>query len=375
MKILIVSGHPHIPQFSGGVESCTHDLAHELQQRGHEVSVLCQLTTDGGLKGLFIRMQRKLSRQSFPADRMLGYPVYRQWFVLPSIATAVREIAPDLAIVQTGHHVRLAQALGALGVPMLFYLHNAEMDDLGGDPRTLTGVQFIANSQYTALRYNGQFGIDSIVIPPLICAERYVSPRKPANVTFINPNVKKGRDIALQVAEQCPEIPFTFVESWPLGPKLLQELRSCLARLPNVTLRRRTEHMKNVYSKAKILLVPSLWEETWGRVVTEAHFNGIPAVASNYGGLPEAVGPGGVLLDPRGPIEPWIAAVKRLWGDEEYYGKTSAAALAYSQRSQISPAGQIDALMAAAALVMSKRSGVENPTNQHGATQSRLSAG
>lgn len=374
MKILIVSGHPHIPQFSGGVESTTHDMALELQRRGHQVSLLCAMTTEGGLKGLFVRIQKKLSRQEFFADRYLGYPVYRQWHVLSSIETAVQKLAPDLAIVQIGHHVSLARELESFRVPLLFYFHNAEMEDLGGDPRTLTRVQFIANSEYTARRYKDRFGIDSIVIPPLIRAERYVSRRRPSNVTFINPNVKKGRDIVLKVAEQCPEIPFVFVESWPLDAKAMQELRARIAGLPNVTLRRRTENMKSVYRKAKIILAPSLWEETWGRVATEAQFSGIPVVASDFGGLPEAVGPGGVLLDPRGPLEPWVAAVRRLWADEAFYREKSTAALAYSKRPQINPAEQVDALLAAASLVMSKSSDVATPTDHHGGARQRLLA-
>ncbi len=65
--------------------------------------------------------------------------------------------------------------------------------------------------------------------------------------------------------------------------------------------------MKQVYRSAKLILMPSMWEEAWGRVATEAQFSGIPVIASNRGGLPESVGPGGVLLDPDGPLEPWVA--------------------------------------------------------------------
>ena len=362
MKILVVSGNPHMPQFSGGVESTTHELALEMGRRGHPVSVLCRLVDGGGWKTLFLRAMRKLSRQQFPADRVLGYPVYRQWLVLPRIQDAVREIAPDVAIVQIGYResVLLARELTACGVPVLFYLHNVEIEELGGDPRTLSGVQFIANSEFTSRRYKELFGIDSIVLPPTMRGEEYVSQRMPANVTFINPHPLKGRDIALDIAERCPEIPFTFIESWSLGPDHLAELRSRLAVLPNVTFQRRTKDMKGIYSKAKILLAPSVWEEAWGRVATEAQFSGIPVVASDIGGLPEAVGPGGVLLDPKGPIEPWVDAVKHLWGDDAFYRQKSEAALAYSKRPEISPGGQIETILAAATALMSKPANDEN---------------
>jgi glycosyltransferase involved in cell wall biosynthesis len=102
--------------------------------------------------------------------------------------------------------------------------------------------------------------------------------------------------------------------------------------------------MREIYGQAKIILAPSRLDEAWGRIASEAHYSGIPVVASNRGGLPEAVGPGGILLDPDGPFEDWVGAVQKLWHDEAYYGRLSAAALAYSQRPQISPDVQISTL-------------------------------
>src|SRR5262249_21620774 len=62
-------------------------------------------------------------------------------------------------------------------------------------------------------------------------------------------------------------------------------------------LRERTDDMRTVYCDTRILLVPSQWEdETWGRVVSEAQLSGIPVITSDRGGLPESVGPGGIVL-------------------------------------------------------------------------------
>lgn len=67
-------------------------------------------------------------------------------------------------------------------------------------------------------------------------------------------------------------------------------------------------------------------------------------LASDRGGLPEAVGPGGVLLDPEKP-ERWIDAVRRLWYDKSYYSKLSTAAAAYSTRPEIDPEVQVFSLL------------------------------
>jgi len=90
--------------------------------------------------------------------------------------------------------------------------------------------------------------------------------------------------------------------------------------------------MREVYKKCKILLAPSIFEECYGRIATEAQVSGIPVIASNRGGLPESVGPGGLLLDPAGPIDDWVSAVRRLWFDHRYYAELSAAALAHANR-------------------------------------------
>src|SRR5271156_3811764 len=118
-------------------------------------------------------------------------------------------------------------------------------------------------------------------------------------------------------------------------------IKSNLTNLPNVTLAPPQQDMRKVYGRCKILLAPSVWEEGYGRVVTEAQISGIPVVASTRGGLPEAVGPGGILLDLDSPISDWAAAVRKLWQDQRHYRELSAAAVAHAQRREMALAYQI----------------------------------
>lgn len=115
-----------------------------------------------------------------------------------------------------------------------------------------------------------------------------------------------------------------------------------MAPFPNITFQRAVSDMKKVYSRAKILLAPSKWEEAYGRVASEVQMSGIPVIASNRGGLPEAVGSGGILLDPEGDINDWINAVRKLWSDDAYYKQISDAALAYSNRPELNIEYQLD---------------------------------
>src|SRR5690606_8931945 len=121
--------------------------------------------------------------------------------------------------------------------------------------------------------------------------------------------------VAFGLAERRPDIPFLFVEAWRLSPDVRRAFRDRAARLPNVEWSERVSDMRTVYRRARIALVPSAWEEAWGRIVTEAQVSGIPVLASDRGGLPESVGPGGLLVDAEAPLEAWADALTRLWDD------------------------------------------------------------
>jgi glycosyltransferase involved in cell wall biosynthesis len=102
-----------------------------------------------------------------------------------------------------------------------------------------------------------------------------------------------------------------------------------------------TPDPRSFYRLSKLVLVPSVCRESFGRVAVEAMLGGVPVLASDRGALPEVVGPGGGCLpvpawltpESRTPpsaaeVEPWRAAVVRLWDDAAGYAAASAAARA-----------------------------------------------
>jgi glycosyltransferase involved in cell wall biosynthesis len=98
---------------------------------------------------------------------------------------------------------------------------------------------------------------------------------------------------------------------------------------------RPTLDMRAVYRETKTVLVPSLWIKAWGRLVTEAHASGIPALASHRGGLPESMGDGGVFVDPDAPAEVWHNALSRMWDDPAEYDRLAPRARRYALRPEI----------------------------------------
>ena len=343
MRILFTIGSGYLPQRSGGAQSSTKQLVEKLGAQGHEVAVMSRLNGNGWT-ALSSRIKRRIGRTRFSRDSHPGHTVYRAWD--PRDTTeVVRNFRPDVAVVQNGSTIPIAKSLQDHGVPVVLYFRNVEFEELEGSPAELSRARFVANSQFTADRHQEAFGIDCTVIPPLVSPDLYRTETTGTNVTFINPYPIKGLEIALAVAERCPDIPFVFVESWGIDDELRATLDRRLAELPNVTLRPRTSDMKTVYGEARILLAPSLWEEAWGRVATEAHYSGIPVIGSRQGGLPEAIGPGGLTLDVDAPAEAWAGAVRRLWDDPVEYARLSALALDFSRRPDMQPDHQAAQLL------------------------------
>lgn len=344
MNILFVSDLHYLPQGSGGCQSLIHEIAIELRERGHRPSVLAPLDHRGAL-GFRNRVLMKLLNRKTIRDDGLGYPVYRRWVVLNDLDDAIAMIRPDVAIATAKDTVGMARELRRLSVPTIGYFQDIEIANMSGDPSELDNVRFVTNSQFTNRWYKGKFGIESTVVTPLIRADRYRTERVLSNVTMINPHHMKGGKLAVEIARRCPEIPFCLVEAWELQEGHKKALLDQIRDLKNVTLKPRTDDMKSVYRHAKILLAPSMCEEAWGRVVSEAHVSGIPVVASNRGGLPEAVGAGGVVLDPEGAVEEWVQTVRRLWNDADFYREKSEAAISCAGRLELEQEKQIGTLL------------------------------
>ena len=337
MRILQVTGCWHPPQGAGGSQSSTHDLALSFIRLGHDVAVSASI-----MRGDWIWVRNRLLRLAHgdaysPVDHSMGYPVYRGREPVKSARQICNEFRPSIVLVQAGLPVPLAKAFLEMNVPTIIYLRNDEFNKLGGDLPKHPLLGCLANSQYISRMAKEQLGVDAPSIPPIVLPERYRTKSSRRAVLFINPIHMKGVDVVLKLAERRPDIPFEFVEGWPVKNSGREEAKKRAELLPNVTWRECTHEGKEIYRNAKIVMVPSLFREAWGRVVTEAHLNGLPVITSDRGGLPESVGGGGILLDPEGPIEPWLEALSMLWDDEAIYKKYSAAAEQSAQRREIQP--------------------------------------
>jgi len=217
-----------------------------------------------------------------------------------------------------------------------------------------------AVSAFTRGELSRRFGKDSHVLYPLVNFDHYRTPRTHEYVTMINPIQVKGVDIALELAERLPQQQFLFVEGWGTDPAIVSRIE----RLPNATYMTKQMDMRAVYGRTRVLLVPSQWQEAFGRVVIEAQASGIPVIASRTGGLPEAVGDGGILIDDYRNPASWLAALQGLLEDRSSYESLSEKAIENTRRFDLQRELNrfINSINASRSTLPSSERGIESAT-------------
>ena len=166
--------------------------------------------------------------------------------------------------------------------------------------------------------------------------------RKPKYITFINPSFEKGLSIFAKLAQYCqkahPDLRFLVVNSHGNFAENIQYLHTKGNKddhplkpqdFDNVDMTPATNNMKPIYTVSKVLVTPSLWWESWGRVASEAVLNNITVLGSTSGGLKEATFGAGIHLDAPehcikdnlslpddDEIKPWAQALERLVNED-----------------------------------------------------------
>jgi hypothetical protein len=136
-------------------------------ERGHHVALLGGLMPTGPLalkSRIEMQIRKRLSGCKISKDMGLDYPVWRTWFPWEAVAHVARHEKPDLIVVMSGDAVRIALAAKAARIPLLVQLQNVEFQLDGGNFRDLSDVPCIANSHFTADKYQRAYGFHSTVI-------------------------------------------------------------------------------------------------------------------------------------------------------------------------------------------------------------------
>jgi glycosyltransferase involved in cell wall biosynthesis len=317
-----------------GLQVSTRLLAQRLIGRGHRVSVLCGMLP-GGLAWTGALAVRKLTRRPVLRERddegihVITAPV-------PDLIAedVVAALGPD-AILASGAGDLNRRVLRMSAPGAVYRVHSVKAIDTLTDPEarphSVIAVSPFIVGEIARLGIAAEF-VPSIFETPQ--AESDVARR--ADVLFVNPVPEKGLEVALALAARRPDVRFRFARAWPLSRQAARSLRRRTRPLPNVSVTPPVP-VRDLYRDVRLLLAPSLIADAWARVITEAQMHGVPVLASNAGGLVDAVSSGGIVIDAAAPIEDWHSGFSAMWDDASTYERLSAEARRSAARPELDP--------------------------------------
>ena len=206
---------------------------------------------------------------------------------------------PDLVITSMEGADKLASAARnrALVAAWLHSVSDTSLGVLRGRPQHALAV-----SRFVLSRIDHPGAV--LFYPPFLSPAAIAAPIPAGDLLMVNPVPKKGGDLVRELARRLPERRFTLVEGW-------WDTSAQFADLPNTNWVPRTYAMDALYAGHRLLLVPSTVQDAFPRVIVEAGLARTPTLGASRGGIPEAVGDGGVLVEPGNP-EMWERAIRAL---------------------------------------------------------------
>ena len=303
---------------------------------------------DGDLMHRLVKTQSTVRGQMTADEEGVWFGLYRNRLV---------GFQPDIVCFYGGQPLDLLTPIEGrrAGAKTVAYLPNGNYTGA----RWCEDVDLIfTDSQATVDFYRDQDGIGvtpvgQFIDPSRVVAGHHIRER----VLFVNPSFQKGAAVVAQMAlmleNERPDIQFEVVESRGSWQQVLQLVTRQLGderdHLSNVILTQNPQDMRPVYSRARVLFAPSLWWESFGRVAAEALMNGIPAIVTNRGGLPEVVGNAGLKVDfpeelyqkpytnimKSGRLAPLIKKVEEFFDNEQLYSEYSRRAFEQGKRHHL----------------------------------------
>jgi glycosyltransferase involved in cell wall biosynthesis len=346
VRILLAQNLIHLPAF-GGANKANRLLLRQLAERGHTCTVVAPMS--GGnwtaSREEFLRFlaDRGLPVLEEPGDAIVfddaGVRVHAvpDPSRLPIHATRIgREQDADIALVPLDYagSMMVNAAFEAVGpARVIAVVHTLDHLPFGPSSRVPSeaGTRQLRRAggllavSATAAGYVAEWGgMDSVLLRLPVYGpgpHPAYGDREGGAVTLINPSWEKGIGTFLGLARRLPGQEFLAVPTWATTA----EDREALAALPNVRLMDPVEDIDEILVRTRVLLMPSVWRETFGMSAVEAMLRGIPVMASDIGGLPEAM-LGVPHLLPGDDEDLWFATLSRLLTDRAHYREVSLRA-------------------------------------------------
>jgi glycosyltransferase involved in cell wall biosynthesis len=366
MKLLLAANLPYYPAL-GGANKANRKLLELLANKGHQVRAVVSALgvpshitleeIDRDLADQSVRMIYHDDGCRFELCGVEVHAIVRQSLLRNYMVKQIKDYQPNCVILSSEEPAQnlLEAALKTCPGRVVYLLHTPNFLPFGplafypGKRRAslFRGIaEIVAVSEFCADYLHRWSGLNSTVcylpvygtgpFPQLGDFDR-------GFVTMINPCRYKGIDIFLSLARELPKVQFAAVPTWGTT----SHDRAALEGLPNVRLLTPSLNFDDILAQTRVLLMPSLWLENFPMTIIEGMLRGIPTLASDIGGIPEAK-LGTNLLLPVRPIErftaqldenqllipvvpeqdisPWRDTLYRLLTEIPFYRRESAAA-------------------------------------------------
>ena len=335
----------------GGSGIVATELGMELADRGHEVHFISYANP--------IRLNTQNPRIHYHEVEVSTYPLFQYPPYCLALASRMAEVAEAARLDLLHVHYAIPHAISALlasemlgrrRLPFVTTLHGTDITLVGADRSYLPITRFsieqsdgvTAISQYLKDRTVSVFGAGKgiRVIPNFVNCERYCrDPNPAARAAWAAPQekilvhlsnfrpVKRVLDvvrIAAQVRGQMPLKLLMIGDGPDRGPA--EALARELGIAEEVLFLGKQSDVPELLAVSDLMLLPSELE-AFGLAALEAMACGVPAVATQAGGIPELITDGvDGLLAPVGDIDAMAASALSLLTDAARYGAFSAAA-------------------------------------------------
>ncbi len=135
-------------------------------------------------------------------------------------------------------------------------------------------------------------------------------------ISMLHPYSHKGVDLFLEIARKMPSRKFLLLGG---TGKEYRDKKPIFNSIPNLTLLPFQPDVRPIYARSRLVLVPSIWEEAFSRVIVEALASDVPVIAFDRGGMTEAGGKAAqyIQFNPNS-VDDWISAIESLDDPDRY---------------------------------------------------------
>ncbi len=328
-KPRVVWAGKHLLPMIGGAERTAVELLRHIAGEGYDVMAFWSHHTGGPFEHYSEEIQGDILWAQTPPG---------------ALASKMLEADPDIILTQLSAAPHIAKAVPKT-IPLILFLHSVQehfcrlinshtchngspidlLECEGCDDESFAAMQdvyraadeVIANSDIMAKIFKKFTGRDAIVQYPVVDRERCGND-KPAKryCVAIGVTENRGQSFLGQLARAMPKQKFVWVGA-------------AGSTLPNVKIVSWDEDIAGILSGAFLNLTPHESFQAFGRTPVEAGWAGVPTLTFDNGGLPEAVGDGGMVLSKS--VGAWRDAIRSLRKNKREWERLSRAARKHAE--------------------------------------------